>query len=264
MRILFLGDIFARPGRSLIAEWLPQYRADNKIDFVIANAENSAGGKGITREVIKELGESGIDVFTGGNHSFAQRDSLPVFDENPRVLRPANLAPGIPGRGLGVYECLGRRIAVINLQGRAFMAPVDCPFRKADELLDEAMRQTNIIVVDLHAEATSEKMAMVHYLDGRVTAVIGTHTHVPTADGRVTDRGTAAISDVGMCGPYESVIGVETGIIMEQLIRGLPVRHKPATEGARISALLIDLDAETGRARAAKHILHPEFIQRLD
>lgn len=261
MRVLFLGDIFARAGRGAIAEWLPDFRKDSSVDFVIANAENAAGGKGITRDVIAELAGYGIDVFTGGNHSFAQRESLTVFDDDPRVLRPANLAPGIPGRGMGVYECAGKRIAVINLQGRAFMVPVDCPFRKADELLDEALRQTPIVFVDLHAEATSEKMAMAHYLDGRVTAVIGTHTHVPTCDARVTDRGTAAISDVGMCGPYDSVIGVETEIIMEQLIRGLPVRHKPASEDVRVCALLVDLDEVTGRARSVEQIIHPEFIK---
>lgn len=247
-----------------IAEWLPEYRKEMAIDFVIANAENSAGGKGITREVIQELADYGIDVFTGGNHSFAQRESLPVFDENPRVLRPANLPPGIPGRGMGIYECAGKRVAVINLQGRAFMVPVDCPFRKADELLDEAMRQTSIIFVDLHAEATSEKMAMAHYLDGRVTAVIGTHTHVPTCDARVTDRGTAAISDVGMCGPYDSVIGVETDIIMEQLIRGLPVRHKPARDDVHICGLLVELDEVTGRARTVQQIVHPEFLKKIE
>lgn len=264
MRILFLGDIFARPGRQVIADWLPDYRKDAGVDFVIANAENSAGGKGITREVIAELTGYGIDVFTGGNHSFAQRESLSYFDENPRVLRPANLHPDIPGRGMGIYECAGKRVAVINLQGRAFMVPVDCPFRKADELLDEAMRQTPIIFVDLHAEATSEKMAMAHYLDGRVTAVIGTHTHVPTCDARVTDRGTAAITDIGMCGPYDSVIGVETEIILEQLIRGLPVRHKPGSDDARICGLLVDLDEVTGRARSVEQIIYPKFMTKAE
>ncbi len=262
MRILFLGDIFGRPGRHAVSQWLGRYRVRESVDFVIANAENAAGGKGITREIVNELRELGVEVMTGGNHSFAQRESLALFDDTEDLLRPANLAPGVPGRGMGIYESpAGPEIAVINLQGRAFMAPVDCPFRAAEALLAQALRRTPIVFVDFHAEATSEKMAMAHYLDGRASAVIGTHTHIPTADARVSARGTAAISDVGMCGPYDSVIGVETEIVLEQMLKGLPVRHQPARHDARVCGVLVEVDDASGRARRIEQIIEPGFIQ---
>ena len=259
MRILFLGDVFGRPGRHAISNFLPRYRAEHAPDCVIANGENAAGGKGITRDICEELFDYGIDILTGGNHSFAQRESLDLFDREPRLLRPANYAPGVPGRGLGFTDTAsGERVAVINLQGRAFMSPVDCPFRAANRLVDEAREQTSIIIVDFHAEATSETIALTHYLAKQVTAVIGTHTHVPTADARVSAGGTAAITDVGMCGPFDGVIGVETEIVIEQLVRGMPVRHRPAHGDARVCGLLVECD-DNGRARAVEQIIHPAF-----
>jgi metallophosphoesterase (TIGR00282 family) len=260
MRILFLGDVFGRPGRDAIKGWLLGFRRDEQVDFVIANAENVAGGKGATRATIQALREAGVDVMTGGNHTFQQREYLPLLENDPALLRPANLAPGVPGRGLGIYDLPNAtRVAVLNLQGRAFMHPVDCPFRVADEAVADALRDTPILVVDFHAEATSEKMAMAHYLDGRATAVIGTHTHVPTADAHVTASGTAVITDVGMCGPYDSVIGVDSRIVLDQLIVGLPVRHEVAKGDVRVSGLLVDLDEATGRARAARLVQHPDW-----
>jgi metallophosphoesterase (TIGR00282 family) len=260
MRILFLGDVFGKPGRSAVKNWLPEFRRAEQPDFVIANAENAAGGKGTTAATANDLFSAGVDALTGGNHSFQHREIERLLASDPRFLRPANMPPGTPGQGLGIFDLPDtRRIAVLNLQGRALMKPIDCPFRAADDAAAEALRETPILIVDFHAETTSEKMAMAHYLDGRATAVIGTHTHVPTADARVTARGTAAITDVGMCGPYDSVIGVETRIVLDQLIVGLPVRHEVAKGDARVSGLLIDLDADTGRALACRPVLHPDW-----
>ena len=259
MRILFIGDVFGKPGREAIKDWLREYRKENGVDFVIANGENAAGGKGITKAIALELIANGVDVLTGGNHSFQHREIFDTYNQDKRLLRPANLPEGVPGRGLGIYDVagFGARVAVINLQGRAFMKPVDCPYRKADELVREALATTPIVFVDFHAEATSEKVAMAAYLDGRVTAVIGTHTHIPTADARLTEAGTAAITDVGMTGPFDSVIGVETHIVLEQLIRGLPVRHEVAQGNGRVCALQVDVDVETGRGLAVQQVIYP-------
>ena len=263
MRILFIGDIFGRPGRQKVQEWLPDYRERRGVDFVAANAENSAGGKGINAEIAEEFFESGIDALTGGNHSFQYRDSYPLFERDERVLRPANLPPGTPGRGLGIYQLAhGPCVAVANLQGRAFMKPVDCPFRAAERLLEEAQAAPPIVIIDFHAEASSEKVAMAAHVDGRATAVIGTHTHVPTADARVSPAGTAAITDVGMTGPCDSVIGVRTDIILEQLIVGMPVRHEVGEGPARVCALEMDVDESDGRAQSVRLVQDPDWPRR--
>lgn len=260
MRILFIGDVFGRPGRRLLSEWVPHYRNEHRVDFVIANAENSASGKGVTPSTVEELLSAEIDVLTGGNHTWAQRNSYDLLNNEERVLRPANVPPEMPGRGTGYFESSdGTTIGVINLMGRAFMRGFDCPFRMGQELVDEMREQTPIIIVDFHAEATSEKVGMAAHLDGLVTAVIGTHTHVPTADARVSRRGTAAITDVGMTGPYDSIIGVKTSIILDQMMIGLPVRHEVATEDVRVCGLLMDVDPETGRALRATAVRDPDF-----
>ncbi|HOE96741.1 MAG TPA: TIGR00282 family metallophosphoesterase [Candidatus Sumerlaeota bacterium] len=264
MRILFLGDIFAKPGRRAVSHWLPGFRAEAGLDFVIANGENAAGGKGLTHETAHELFEAGVDALTGGNHSFQHRESYSLFDQDKRVLRPGNLPPGAPGRGLGIYDLTsGGRIAVINLQGRAFMKAHDCPYRIADSLIAEARMETAVIVIDFHAEATSEKVAMAAYVDGRVTAVIGTHTHIPTADARLTAAGTAAITDVGMTGPYDSVIGIESGVVLEQLMSGMPVRHRVAEHGVRICGLMFDAELESGRATNVEPLVLPPWPRGL-
>lgn len=233
---------------------------ESEIDLVIANAENSAGGKGVSQSTIQELIRAGVDVMTGGNHIFAQKESLPLFEKDERLLRPANLPPGTPGRGLGFYTTPSAvQVAVLNLMGRAFMKPIDCPFRVGRKLAEEALTSTPILIVDMHAEATSEKVAMAVYLDGLATAVIGTHTHIPTADARVSAAGTAAITDVGMTGPYDSIIGVRSDIVLDQLITGMPSHHEPGKGEARICALLIEADEKTGRAIRATPIRHPEF-----
>ena len=255
MHILFIGDIFGRPGRNIVKEKLPGLVKDHSIDLIIANGENSAAGFGITPPLAEELFELGIDVITTGNHIWDKREIIDFFqmaDGNAhspsrRLIRPANYAPDLPGRGL--YE--GRKgkvgYAVINLQGRVFMAANEDPFRTADHLLKDL--QAKVIFVDMHAEATSEKIALGWYLDGRVTAIVGTHTHVPTADERVLPKGTAYITDVGMTGPFDGVIGVKKELVMGKFLNNMPVRFEAATGDVRLCAVLIDCDESTGHAR---------------
>jgi len=261
MRILFIGDIFGRPGRIIVKERLPELVTQHTIDLVIANGENSAAGFGITPQLAEELFELGIDVLTSGNHIWDKREIIDYFQEangNPysparRLLRPANYAPGMPG--WGVYQ--GRKkdvpYAVLNLQGRVFMAANDDPFRVADQILKEV--QAKVILVDIHAEATSEKMSIGWYLDGRVSAVIGTHTHVPTADERVLPGGTAYITDVGMTGPYDSVIGVKKELIVGKFLNNMPVRFEAASNDVRLCAVVVDCDENTGQAREIKRVM---------
>jgi 2',3'-cyclic-nucleotide 2'-phosphodiesterase len=261
MRILFIGDIFGRPGRGIVKDRLPALAKDRHIDLIIANGENAAAGFGITPSLIEELFELNIDVITTGNHVWDKRELLDYFEaekSNPqgqarRVLRPANFPPGMPG--WGVFEGAKNRVpyAVVNLQGRIFMGSNDDPFRAADQLLKEIKAQ--VVIVDFHAEATSEKIALGWHLDGRVTAVIGTHTHVPTADERVLPGGTAYITDVGMTGPYDSVIGVKKEIVIGKFLNNLPVRFEPATGDARLSAVVIECDESSGRARSIERLM---------
>jgi 2',3'-cyclic-nucleotide 2'-phosphodiesterase len=261
VRILFIGDIFGRPGRTIVKERLPGLVKEHAIDLVLANGENAAAGFGITRALAEELFELGIDVITTGNHIWDKREIIDYFqaaDGNPhsparRLLRPANYPPGMPGWGL--YQ--GRKgeipYAVLNLQGRVFMAANDDPFRVADKLLQEA--KAKVVLVDIHAEATSEKISMGWYLDGRVTLVVGTHTHVPTADEQVLPGGTAYITDVGMTGPYDSVIGVKKELIVAKFLNGMPARFEAATGDVRLCAIVVDCDEATGRAREIKRVM---------
>jgi metallophosphoesterase (TIGR00282 family) len=262
MRILFIGDIFGRPGRTIVRDRLKHLTSDHHIDLVIANGENAAAGFGITPALAEELFETGIEVLTTGNHIWDKREIIEYFesaDGNPysparRVLRPANYPAGMPGSGL--YE--GRTkgdvpYAVMNLQGRVFMTSNDDPFRKADELLKEI--KAKVILVDIHAEATSEKVSMGWYLDGRVSAVLGTHTHVPTADERVLPGGTAYQTDVGMTGPYDSVIGVRKELIIQRFLTNMPARFEAATGDVRLCAVVIDCDEATGHARSIQRVM---------
>lgn len=261
MRILFIGDIFGRPGRTIVRERLAGLVRDNAIDLVIANGENSAAGFGITPQLAEELFELGIDVLTTGNHVWDKREIVDYFeaaDGNPhspakRLLRPANYASGLPG--WGVYE--GRKgnvpYAVINLQGRVFMASNDDPFRTVDQLLKQI--EAKIIFVDIHAEATSEKISMGWYLDGRVTVVVGTHTHVPTADERVLPGGTAYITDVGMTGPFDSVIGVKKELVISRFLNNMPARFEAASGDVRLCAVIVECDDTTGRAKDIKRVM---------
>jgi metallophosphoesterase (TIGR00282 family) len=261
VKILFIGDIFGRPGRTIVKDRLPGLVKKYDADLVIANGENAAAGFGITPPLAEDLFELGIDVLTTGNHVWDKREIVDYFqmaDGNHngmarRILRPANYPSDMPGWGL--YE--GRKnevpYAVINLQGRVFMASNDDPFRVADQLLKEI--KAKIIFVDMHAEATSEKISLGWYLDGRVTAIVGTHTHVPTADERVLPGGTAYITDVGMTGPYESVIGVKKELVVGKFLSNMPVRFEPATGDVRLCAVVVDCDETSGHARTIERLM---------
>lgn len=262
VRILFIGDIFGRPGRTIVHHNVRHLVSEHKVDLLIANAENAAGGFGLTPQIAEELFELGCDVLTTGNHVWDKREIIDymnsangeAYSMARRVLRPANYPAGTPGHGW--YEGKTRAgvpYAVINLQGRVFMASNDDPFRVADEIL--SLVKAKVILVDLHAEATSEKVAMGWYLDGRVTAVLGTHTHVPTADEHVLPNGTAVQTDVGMTGPYDGVIGVQRELIVQRFLTNMPLRFEPATGDVRLCAALIDCDENTGRASAIQRIM---------
>jgi len=257
MNILFVGDIFASPGRRIVADHLQDIIETNRIDLAIANAENAAGGFGITPAIAEELLALGLDVLTSGNHVWDKRELYDYFARQPRLLRPANYA-GVPGSGVVVRRARnGVDCAVINLQGRTYMPSTDCPFRKADEILGALDPAVKVKFVDFHAEVTSEKIAMGRYLDGRVSAVVGTHTHVPTADTRILAGGTAYQTDCGMTGPYDSVIGVETEVILQRFLTALPVRMEAARKGVELHAVIVDVDETTGQARAIRrHAIH--------
>ncbi len=252
MNLLFIGDIFASPGRRMVADHLGDIVETNRIDLAIANAENAAGGFGITPSIAEELFSMGLDVLTSGNHIWDKREVYDYFERQPRLLRPANY-PDAPGSGVIVLRARnGVECAVVNLQGRTYMPATDCPFRKADQILSELDPAVKVRFVDFHAEVTSEKIAMGWYLDGRVSAVVGTHTHVPTADTRILPGGTAYQTDCGMTGPYHSVIGVQTEIIIQRFLTSLPVRMEAAREAPELHAVIVDVDEATGRARAVR------------
>ncbi|HXB67047.1 MAG TPA: TIGR00282 family metallophosphoesterase [Candidatus Acidoferrales bacterium] len=252
MNILFVGDIFGSPGRRIVADHLQDIVQANHIDLTIANGENAAGGFGITPAIAEELFALGLDVMTSGNHVWDKRDLFDYFARQPRLLRPANY-PEAPGKGVITYRARnGVECAVINLQGRTYMPNIDCPFRKADQILNELGPAVKVRFVDFHAEVTSEKIAMGWYLDGRVSAMVGTHTHVPTADTRILPGGTAYQTDCGMTGPYHSVIGVQTDIIIQRFLTGLPVRMEAARLGPELHAVIVDVDESTGKARAVR------------
>ncbi len=261
MRILFVGDIFGRPGRYIVREHLADIVSTRDVELVVANGENAAAGFGITPQIAEDLLALGVDVITSGNHVWDKREVLDYFasaerngSSARRVLRPANYPAGTPG--LGWYEGRtkkGTPFAVLNLQGRVFMVDNDDPFRTADALLKNITAK--VILVDVHAEATSEKIAMGWYLDGRVTAVLGTHTHVPTADERVLPGGTAYLTDVGMTGPYDSIIGVEKQQVLQRFLTNIPSRFEPATGDVRLCAALIDCDEKSGRASSIQRLM---------
>ncbi len=251
MRILFVGDIFGRPGREAVRHFVPQIRRDEGIDFVVGNVENAAGGRGLTGPVAKELFSAGMDVFTLGNHTWDRPETEPLLSD-PRILRPANYPPLLAGRGLGVYPVNGKRVAVMQLMGRHHMDTIDCPFRAADTLLNGL--EADLVLVDMHAEASSEKQAMGWYLDGRVAAVLGTHTHVQTADERILPGGTAFIGDVGMAGPRDGIIGGDRASALKRFLTGVRVRLSVAEGDAQFCAVIVEADESTGRARSIARI----------
>ena len=251
VRILFLADIFAAPGRRAVEQHLPALREQHGIDAVIANAENAADGVGVTSRIATRLYAAGVDAITLGNHAYRQREVYPFLEADERIVRPANHAGNAPGRGLTMFETAGgTQVAVINLIGQLFLDAAQSPFEMAPRLVTEARTRTPVVIVDFHAEATSEKVAMGRLLDGEVTAVIGTHTHVQTNDPAVLPGGTAYLTDAGMTGPHDSVIGVRAELVLRRFQTGLPVRFEPADQDVRIEGAIVDCDADTGRASA--------------
>lgn len=250
MKILFVGDVFGKPGKRAASQFIPKIREEQGIDFCIANGENAAGGFGLTDNIAKKMLAYGIDVITSGNHIWDRQEANRLLEEeSSRILRPANYPPKVPGVGYTVRETNnGVKVGVVNLQGRIFMPPIDCPFRTADDIINRIRQQVKVIIVDIHAEATSEKMALGWYLDGRVSAVLGTHTHVMTADERILPKGTAYISDVGMTGPYDSVIGVKVEQSLSRIMNQIPIRFTPAENGVMFSAVIVEINERTGGA----------------
>ena len=253
MRLLFLGDVVGRSGRRAVLDELPRLRARYKLDFVAINGENAAGGFGITEAILEELVGAGADVVTLGNHSFDQKEALVFIERHEQLLRPINYPPGTPGRGVGLFKgANGADVLVINAMGLIYMPELDCPFRAVEREIEACgLKQgADAILVDFHAEATSEKQAMGFFVDGRASCVVGTHTHSPTADERVLPRGTAFVSDIGMCGDYESVLGMDPGEPLNRFLTKIPRgRFEPAMGPATISGLAVDIDDATGLAR---------------
>ncbi len=247
-RVLFLGDICSEAGREAVKRVLPELKSAQGVDFVVANAENAAGGYGITPRVAEELLASGIDCLTMGDHAFERRESWEYYQTQPRLLRPLNFPLAAPGRGEACFEVADTKLAVVNLQGRVFMKPLDCPFQRVEAVLDRLRAETKIVIVDFHAEATAEKQVMGRFLDGRVSAVLGTHTHVQTADEQILPQGTAYISDVGMCGAFDSILGMKVEGAMVRLLHQLPARLEPARGLPRVNGVVVEVYQETGRA----------------
>ncbi|OGO79126.1 MAG: metallophosphoesterase [Clostridiales bacterium GWB2_37_7] len=245
MNILCIGDIVGKPGRNFINTMLPKIIREYSIDFVVANGENCAHGVGLTKNTYEELVYAGVDVITMGNHTWAKKEVIEFIEEKTNLIRPANFPTNNPGRGYTIIEKAGMKIAVVNLVGRVYMDSYDCPFRKADEILAKLENKADIIIVDFHAEATSEKLALGWYLDGKVTAVFGTHTHVQTSDERLLPKGTGYITDVGMTGPYNSILGVDKDIIIKKFITLMPGKFEVAEDKAVFGALLLKLEGRT-------------------
>lgn len=255
MNILFLGDIVGRPGRRAIKGLLPRIQKEHQISFTIANAENAAGGRGLNREVAGELLSLGIDALSMGNHVWDNKDIFGFIDDEPRLVRPANYPGECPGQGYHIYTAgFSIRVALINASGRVFMTPLDCPFAVTDSIIKELQGKADIILVDFHAEATSEKMAFGYYFDGRVSAVLGTHTHIQTADEKILPAGTAYITDLGMTGAYESVLGMKKELVLEKFLTGRPVRLDVARGDAQLQGVVLSFDEVDFRVKDIKRI----------
>ena len=254
MNILMVGDVFGEPGRAAVAKHLARLRQEHAIDFCVVNVENAASGFGVTPAMARQVLEQGADVMTSGNHIWDRKEIVEYITKENLLLRPANYPAGTPGVGHVTIKAGPHRVAVLNLMGRVFMNPIDCPFRKADEIVPELRKETPIVRVDMHAEATSESVAMGWYLDGRVSAVVGTHRHVQTADERVLPGGTAYITDLGMTGPTDGVIGVDREIILQRFLSQMPVRFEAAKGPAALHGVVIVVDPDSGRATAIRRL----------
>jgi metallophosphoesterase (TIGR00282 family) len=257
MQILFIGDIVGKPGRQAVKELLPSLQQEYGFDFIIANAENASGGRGLTREVANELYGYGIHFLTMGNHVWDQKEILKFINDESRLIRPANYPKGVPGKGYGYVINKGIKIGIINLAGRVFLTPLENPFTMIIPLINSMSTETPVILVDFHAEATSEKVALGWLLNGKASAVLGTHTHIQTADARILDQGTAYITDVGMTGPRDSVLGVKKEIVINNFLTQMPVRFEVASGINQLNAVILDIDENTGKATRI------EPIQRL-
>lgn len=254
MRVLILGDIISKAGRRALKKGLPALRERFGATLVIGNVENAAGLFGITEKVIDEITATGVDVMTSGNHVWDKREGLPLLERRDDLLRPANYPDGAPGRGVLVRRVSGTDVCIINIQGRTYMTPIDCPFRRVSGILSEIPSSVKVAIVDFHAEATSEKIAMGFFLDGRVSALVGTHTHVQTADARILDGGTAYITDIGMVGPRDSIIGVKKEQVIDRFLYGIPQRLQVEGGTMLINGVVIDVDEKTGRAKAIERV----------
>lgn len=255
MNILFIGDIVGSPGRLMLQNYITKLKQIYKPTITIVNGENAAGGKGITEKIAKQFYEQGVQVITLGNHTWDQKGIENFLDQNARIIRPANFPPGTPGNGFTVIQINEQKVGIINLQGRTYLPPIDCPFRKADEIISQLQKQTSIILVDFHAEATSEKEAMGWYLDGRVSAVVGTHTHVQTADEKILPKGTAYITDVGMTGPSYGILGMSKEAVLYRFTTAMPSRFEVTKEGpTQLNAVLIAVESKTGLAKRIERI----------
>ena len=256
MRIMLTGDVVGRPGRKAFMEYTPKLRREKNIDVVIVNGENSAGGKGFTRKAVDELYRGGADIITSGNHVWDKKDVLSFIDQEPFLVRPANYPEGTPGKGWCVFPFKAKNIGVMNLSGRALMPALDCPFQKVEDILHEMKSECDIIFLDFHAETTSEKMAMGWYLDGRVNGVVGTHTHIQTADDRLLPKGTAYITDLGMVGPWNPVLGVKSEIILRKFTTAMPCRFDVEENGPMVySAVIVDIDDNTNKTSGIERLL---------
>jgi len=262
LRVLIIGDIVGKPGRDACLKIIPYLRREKEIQFVIANGENIAGGSSITPDTVKDIFQAGADLMTLGDHTFRKKEAADLVEKDSRIVRPANYPEGAPGRGFTLMKWgNGVQIAVINLMGRVFMDPLDCPFQKGKEILEKLASKTTIIFVDVHAEATSEKVAMGWFFDGKVTCVYGTHTHIQTSDERVLPKGTAYITDLGMTGPYDSVIGREKEPVLYKFLTQLPAKYDVATGDVRLSGAIVDVDIETGKAVHIERV--HEYLNRI-
>jgi metallophosphoesterase (TIGR00282 family) len=257
MNILMVGDVYGESGRAAVAKLLPRLRREHAIDFCVVNVENAAGGFGVTAPIARQILEGGADVMTSGNHIWDKKEIVAYIVKENLLLRPANFPAGTPGAGHVTVKCGPHKIAVVNLMGRVFMLPIDCPFRKADELVPELRKETPIVLVDMHCEATSESLAMGWYLAGRVSAVVGTHRHVQTADERILPGGTAYITDLGLTGPTDGVIGVDRDQIIQRFLQQMPIRFETAKGPAALQGVVIVVDPDTGRASSIRRLSVP-------
>ncbi|SDY69277.1 hypothetical protein SAMN05421736_10350 [Evansella caseinilytica] len=263
MKVLFIGDVVGSPGRNALKEYLPKLKRKYRPELTIVNGENAAGGKGLTEKVYQEIRDAGADVITLGNHAWDKKEIFDFIDEKDDLVRPANLPEGTPGTGYVIKKVGSYKVAVINGQGRTFMPAIDCPFRVLDRIVKEVRKKTPIIFVDFHAEATSEKQAIGWYLDGKVSAVVGTHTHVQTADERVLPGGTAYTTDAGMTGPYDGILGMDRDVIINRFLTSLPARFEVTKGREQLNGVILSINGKTGAAESIKRILinddHPFF-----